>query len=206
VFDLDNTLYPADSTIYDDIGHRMTAYIARALDIDAMDALDLRERYYHAYGATVVGLMTHHGVSGADFMADVHDVTVHDVGPNEALNTLIRALPGRRIVFTNGARDYAHRIVALIGLADAFERIVSLEDVGFSPKPNDAAFAKMFDLCEIDPHRAVMFEDHPKNLATAARLGMGTVLVGPQAQDQGADFGLCAPNLETALKAMRPPH
>lgn len=199
VFDLDNTLYPAESTIYDDIGHRMTAYIARTLEIDPIAALDVRERYYHRYGATVVGLARHHGVDAVDFMRDVHDITIHDVVPVPALNALIRALPGRRIVFTNGARDYAHRIVELIGLADAFERIVSLEDVGFVPKPSPEAFLRLFNLCKIDPRRAVMFEDHAKNLETAASFEMGAVLVGVAAQARSAKADLKAPTLLAAL-------
>jgi putative hydrolase of the HAD superfamily len=72
VFDLDNTLYPV-ADIYDEIGARMTAYIARALSLNEAEALAVRERYFHQYGATVVGLAEHHGVDAHDFLADVHN-------------------------------------------------------------------------------------------------------------------------------------
>lgn len=189
VFDLDNTLYPADHVIYDTIGERMTAYIARRLELPHDKALALRERYFHQYGATVVGLVRHHGADLADFVADVHDVPVDVVTPDPELGRLIQALPGRRVVFTNGGRDYAHRILARLGIDGAFERVVALEDVGLHPKPAPAAFRRLMELCDIDAARAVMFEDHLINLETAAALGFATVLVGRDTPpDRHVDF------------------
>jgi len=199
VFDLDNTLYPAESTIYDSIGARMTAYIARHVGLSHEAALTLRERYFHQYGATVVGLVRHHGVDLADFVEDVHDVPVDQVSPEPELRDLIAALPGRRFVFTNGGRDYAGRILRRLGITGLFERVVSLEDVGLHPKPAPAAFRKMMELGGFDSARAVMFEDHLLNLETAHALGFVTVLVGPDAQPGGhVDFA--APDLVTFLR------
>ena len=178
VFDLDNTLYPADHTIFDTIGDRMTAYIARHLRVSMADALALRERYHDAYGATVIGLMENHGIDPGDFLDDVHNTPLDGVAPDPALAALIGALPGRRIVFTNGARGYAHRIVAQLGLTGVFERIVALEDVGLIPKPELVAFERFVALCGVDPRRAVMIEDHARNLQAPAAMGFATVLVG----------------------------
>ncbi|NDC59012.1 MAG: pyrimidine 5'-nucleotidase, partial [Alphaproteobacteria bacterium] len=102
VFDLDNTLYPASLTVYDAIGHRMTAYIQRLAGLaDAAEAEVLRERYFELYGATVVGLSRHHACDPDDFMDDVHDVPLDEVQPDPDLARLLAALPARRFVFTN---------------------------------------------------------------------------------------------------------
>lgn len=178
VFDLDNTLYPV-STIYDEIGDRMTAYIARALGIDDAEALVVRERYFHAYGATVTGLARHHGVDAHDFMADVHNVDYSVLRPDPELTTLIARLPGRRIVFTNGGGGHGQRALAQLGLADLFEHVFDLEDMGFAPKPELAAYERLIAACNIDPRRAVFVEDTLKNLEPAHGLGFRTVLVGP---------------------------
>jgi putative hydrolase of the HAD superfamily len=178
VFDLDNTLYPANHDIFIAIGARMTDFIARAAGLPHDEALKLQNRYYELYGATVTGLMRRHGVDPAEFMAYVHDVPLDGVAPDPELAALIGRLPGRRIVFTNGARAYARDIIAHLGMADVFERIVALEDVDWAPKPQRTAFERMAALTSVTPARAVMFEDHLTNLATANAMGMATVLVG----------------------------
>ncbi|MBI3440132.1 MAG: pyrimidine 5'-nucleotidase, partial [Proteobacteria bacterium] len=73
VFDLDNTLY-STPLLYEAVGGRMTAYIARALGVSDDEARILRERYFDEYGATVVGLSRHHAMDAHDFLAHVHDV------------------------------------------------------------------------------------------------------------------------------------
>jgi len=178
VFDLDNTLYPV-AQIYDEIGERMTAYIARALRVPADEALVLRERYFHQYGATVTGLSKHHNIDAHDFMANVHDVDYSTLTPDPELAALIARIPGRRIVFTNGGGGHGQRALKQLGLAAHFERVFDMEDAGFIPKPEPEAYARMIAACELDPAHAVLVEDTLKNLEPAHALGMGTVLVGP---------------------------
>jgi putative hydrolase of the HAD superfamily len=178
VFDLDNTLYPAASTIYDAVGARMTAYIARALELDADAAFALRERYFHQYGATAVGLARHHGVDARDFLAHVHDVDYSALAPDPELNALIARLPGRRIVFTNGGGGHGERVLARLGLAHAFEPVFDLERAGFACKPQPEAYARLVAACAIDPAEAVLIEDTLRNLEPAHELGFATALVG----------------------------
>lgn len=178
VFDLDNTLYPV-SEIYDAIGERMTAYIARALSISADEALMVRERYFHHYGATVTGLAKHHSIDARDFMADAHNVDYGVLAPDPELATLIARLPGRRIVFTNGGGGHGQRALKALGLTPHFERVFDMEDAGFIPKPEPAAYERLIGACGFDPFEAVLVEDTLKNLEPAHALGFETVLVGP---------------------------
>jgi putative hydrolase of the HAD superfamily len=179
VFDLDNTLYPAGSTLYEDVGRRMTAYIARELKLATDAATALREHYFHTYGATVIGLMRDHDIDGVAFMQDVHDVTLHDIGPDARLISAIEALDGRKIVYTNGARDYARRVIDAIGMTHVFEAVTSLEDLDFTPKPLRQSFEAFCRLHKIEPQAAHFFDDHPENINTAAAMGFHAHFVGP---------------------------
>lgn len=178
VFDLDNTLYPI-ATLYDEIGDRMTAYIARTVGVDATEALALRERYFHGYGATVCGLKAHHGVDPHDFLRDVHDVDYTVLAPDPELGELIAQLPGRKIIFTNGGGGHAERALGRLGFAHLFERIFDIESTQLSPKPQPGAYAHVVSASGIDAHRSVLVEDTLKNLEPAHVLGFRTVLVGP---------------------------
>lgn len=177
VFDLDNTLYPAP-TLYDAVGARMTAYISRAVGIDADKALGLREHYFHLYGATVVGLIIHHGVNGRDFMAQVHDVDYAVLTPDPDLAVSIAALPGRKFIHTNGGGGHAQRALTALGLAAVFDGIFDLEDADFSPKPQALAYRRLIEAHSITPSRAMFVEDTLRNLEPAHELGFCTALVG----------------------------
>jgi putative hydrolase of the HAD superfamily len=180
VFDLDNTLYPATSSLYDAIGERMTAYIARVAEVDASEALRLREHYFDEYGATVVGLAKHHGVDASDFLAHVHDVDhAGALAPDPEIKALIARLPGRRIVFTNGGGGHGERVLEALQLDTLFEHLFDIEAAALTPKPQQGAYAALVAATGVAPQRSVFIEDTLRNLEPAHALGFFTVLVGP---------------------------
>jgi putative hydrolase of the HAD superfamily len=178
VFDLDNTLYPV-ADIYDEIGARMTAYIARALRLDEAEAHAVRERYFHQYGATVAGLARHHGVDAGDFLRDVHDADYSVLAPDPELAAMIGALPGRKIVFTNGGGGHPERALQQLGLSQAVDAIVDIERCGLSPKPQQSAYESLIRECGLDVAETLLVEDTLRNLEPAHALGFATALVGP---------------------------
>jgi putative hydrolase of the HAD superfamily len=188
VFDLDNTLYPAEATLYDAIGRRMTAYVSRVTGLDAVKAEALQERYFLEYGATVVGLVRHHEVDPEHFLADVHDVGEGLVAPDPELNALIAALPGRKFVFTNGGGGHAERILDQLGLAAAFDDVVDIVAGGLQPKPQIEAYRRLIARCDLKPERTAFIEDTLRNLIPAAELGFITVLIGPVHPDPLPDY------------------
>jgi putative hydrolase of the HAD superfamily len=177
VFDLDNTLY-STSLLYDAVGERMTAYIARALAISDAEAMVLRERYFDDYGATVVGLSRHHAMDAHDFLAHVHDVDYSVLDPDPELGALIEQLPGRKIVFTNGGGGHGQRALAQLAIAHCFELVFDIEAAGLAPKPQRAAYERLITACGIDPAKSVLIEDSARNLQPARALGFATVLIG----------------------------
>ncbi len=177
VFDLDNTLYPARA-LYDEIGERMTRYIERKTGLDTAGALEIRERYFHQYGATVVGLTRHHDIDARDFLLDVHEADHSVLEPDAELGALIEALPGRRIIFTNGGGGHAQRVLKSLRLSGLFEAVFDIEDAKLTPKPQRACYEALLERFGIDASEAILVEDTLRNLEPAHDLGFTTALVG----------------------------
>ncbi len=179
VFDLDNTLYPPAARLFDQIEVRMTAWVMDALGVDQPEADRLRRHYWASYGTTLAGLMAEHGVDPAPYLTHVHEIDLAALTPDPALAGAIAALPGRRIVYTNGSAPYARRVLAARGLSHAFHAVYGVENAGFRPKPEAAAFGAIFTADGLDAREAAMFEDDPRNLAAPHAMGMRTVHVAP---------------------------
>jgi len=181
VFDLDNTLYPPEARLFDQIELRMTQYVMSALGVDRVEADRLRRVYWQEHGTTLAGLMREHDVDPGPYLTDVHNISFDVLEQDPDLAARIRDLPGRKIVYTNGCAPYAARVVEARGLAGAFDAIYGVEHAGFLPKPEPEAFDRVFATDGVVPERAAMFEDDPRNLAAPHAMGMRTVLVTPDA-------------------------
>ncbi len=179
VFDLDNTLYPPSARLFDQIEVKMTDWVMTALRVDRPEADRLRTHYWQTYGTTLAGLMAEHQVDPTPYLVDVHDISMHPLQPDPALARAIAALPGRRIVYTNGSAPYARNVIAARGLTGVFDAVYGVEHAGFRPKPDRAAFEAIFATDGINPATAAMFEDEPRNLAAPHAMGMRTVHVAP---------------------------
>lgn len=183
VFDLDHTLYPPSAGLFALIEVRMTAWVMRTLNVQEAEADRLRLHYWQTHGTTLAGLMREHDVDPAPYLDDVHDISMASLTPDPELAAHIRALPGRRIVYTNGCAPYAERVLAARGLSGLFDAVYGVEHAGFLPKPDRAAFDQVFGLDGLTPARAAMFEDDPRNLIAPHAMGMKTVHVAPARRD-----------------------
>lgn len=183
VFDLDNTLYPPHMGLFDQIDRRMTLYIMDALRVTRDQADHLRHSYWRQYGTTLAGLMREHDLDPEPYMIAVHDIDFSVLSPDPDLRKHIAALPGRKIVYTNGSASYAQRVIEARGLTGLFDAIYGVEHADYRPKPEAEAFAKVFTLDGLDPHTAAMFEDDPRNLVAPHAMGLRTVHVAPKPED-----------------------
>jgi putative hydrolase of the HAD superfamily len=179
VFDLDNTLYPAGSDLWPKIDARITHFISQLHGLDGLSARALQKYYYQKYGTTLRGLMEHHAIDPAAFLSFVHDIDRSSIEPNPVLATAIAALPGRKLILTNGSRDHALETTAALGVGHLFDDIFGIEAADLLPKPEPETYQRFLTLHDVDPKTAVMFEDIPRNLQVPKALGMTTVLVVP---------------------------
>ena len=179
VFDLDNTLYPPHARLFDQIERHMANYVMRELNVDEETAQQLRRKYWREHGTTLAGLMRVHNIDPDPYLHEVHQLDLSHIEVDTALREAISALPGRKIIYTNGSREHGERVSTARGLGGIFDAIYGVEDAGYAPKPDLAAFQKVFTIDGVKTEHAAMFEDDIRNLAIPHALGMKTVLVGP---------------------------
>ena len=177
IFDLDNTLYPAESNLFAQVDRRMGEFIANYLDVLPDEARRLQKHYYRTFGTTLAGLMKQHGVKPSDFLDYVHDIDLSPIQPAPDLAEAAKALPGKRYIFTNGSRWHAERVADKLGVLHVFDDIFDIAASDYIPKPTRHAFDRACDAFGADPRRAAMFEDLQHNLEPAHAMGMVTVLV-----------------------------
>jgi putative hydrolase of the HAD superfamily len=177
IFDLDNTLYPASCRLFDQIHARMTHFIADRLDLTPEAALAIQKTYFRKHGTTLRGLMTVDRINPEDFLNFVHQVDLSGVPRDAVLSAALAALPGRKIVHTNGSHRHAERLLNHLGVAALFCGIVDIAAAGYEPKPGLAGYHTLLQRHRVNPVTALMVEDMAKNLVPAATLGMTTAWV-----------------------------
>ena len=180
VFDLDNTLYPHHSNLFAQIDVKMTAYMSNLLQVSQEEARVLQKELYRDFGTTLNGLIRTHDIDPDDFLQKVHDIDYSWLSPDPELGEAIRALPGRKFIFTNGDRGHAERTARQLGILDHFDDIFDIVAAGLTPKPAAETYDKFAQLHKVAGPDAVMFEDLARNLEVPKRLGMTTVLIVPR--------------------------
>ena len=181
LFDLDNTLHNASHAAFHGVNEGMNRYIVERLGLGDAEAAELRHRYFRQYGATLLGLIRHHGVDAAHFLHETHvlpglEAEVHGHAHDLAA---LRRLAGRKLLLTNAPIAYTRRVLGVLGLTRAFERIVSIEQMAMfghlRPKPDDRMLRRLAARLGVAPAHCVLVEDSLDNLRSARRVGMRTV-------------------------------
>ncbi|OHV83819.1 pyrimidine 5'-nucleotidase [Rhizobium sp. LCM 4573] len=184
VFDLDNTLYPHRVNLFAQIDKNMTAYVSELLQLDPVEARALQKRYYHEHGTTLQGLMLHYGIDPNVFLERAHAIDYSALLPHPELGEAIKALPGRKFIFTNGSVKHAEAAAGALGILDNFDDIFDIVAADYVPKPAGATYDKFASLHRVDTKNAAMFEDLPRNLEVPKALGMRTILLVPRNLDE----------------------
>ena len=181
LFDLDNTLHDAGAFVFGELKTSMRAYIQRELQVDADEAVRLNLHYWHRYGATLLGLVRHHGVQPAHFLHDTHRLPGLEAqvsGHGHDLKTLLR-LPGRKFILTNAPRAYALRVLGALGITRLFDGVIAIEDMAMfghlRPKPDARMLRRMAVHLRVATSRCVLVEDTLVHQKAARSVGMGTV-------------------------------
>ncbi|MFA7350048.1 MAG: pyrimidine 5'-nucleotidase [Methylotenera sp.] len=182
IFDLDDTLHNASAHIFPVMNRAMTQYMMDALDLDEPAAHKMRQHYWRIYGATLKGLMRHHDIDPHHFLNETHrfENLPELVIQAKRLRHMLQGLPGRKLVFTNAPRNYATRVLELLGIDDVFELIFSVESTKFHAKPSTRGFQQLLKTIKVKACDCIMLEDSLPALMTAKRLGMKTIWVSKQ--------------------------
>jgi putative hydrolase of the HAD superfamily len=185
VFDLDNTLYPHDVNLWQQIDVRIRDFIADFLQLSPQQAFRVQKDYYRRYGTSMRGLMIEHGLEPETFLNFVHAIDHSPLRPNPALGAAIANLKGRKLILTNGTRSHAHAVLERLNIAPYFDDVFDIVAAELEPKPLPQIYQRFLAAHQVDPRRAAMFEDLVRNLSVPHTLGMTTVLVMPDATVAG---------------------
>ena len=181
LFDLDNTLHDAGGFVFGELRQSMRAYIQRELGVDANEAMRLNLHYWQRYGATLLGLVRHHGVKAAHFLHDTHRMPGLEqrVSGHRHDFAALRRLPGRKFILTNAPRAYALRVLGALGIAGLFDGVMAIEDMAMfghlRPKPDARMLRAMAWQLGVPPQRCILVEDTLVHQRAARSVGMGTV-------------------------------
>ena len=181
VFDLDNTLYPHDLNLWQQIDERIRAFVSQFLGVTKDDAFRVQKDYYKRYGTTMRGLIAEHGLKPDDFLEFVHQIDHSPLQPNPALGAAIEQLPGRKLILTNGTRKHADAVMQRLEIHHHFEDVFDIAAADLDHKPLPQVYDRFLHKHGVDPRKAAMFEDLARNLEVPHALGMATVLVVPPA-------------------------
>jgi putative hydrolase of the HAD superfamily len=196
VFDLDNTLHDATPHIFPHINRSMTRYLETHLGLDHEEADRLRRTYWEKYGATLSGMMRHHGTKPGHFLQETHDFQELEnmVVRNPGLRNALRSLRGKKIVFSNAPLHYALAVLKILGIRDLFDAVYAIEHSKYRPKPDAYGFFRIFRKTGLNPARFVMVEDTLENLRAAKQLGMKTVWVNASSR-KPSYVDMCVPSI-----------
>jgi putative hydrolase of the HAD superfamily len=179
VFDLDNTLYPHDLNLWQQIDDRIRSFVSNFLKVTKEEAFRVQKDYYKRYGTTMRGLMAEHGMKPDDFLEFVHEIDHSPLLPNAELGDAIEKLPGRKLILTNGTRKHAEAVMKRLEIDRHFEDVFDIAAADLDPKPLPQVYDRFLHKHGVDPQKAAMFEDLARNLSVPHALGMTTVLVVP---------------------------
>lgn len=200
--DLDDTLYPNTSGIWEAIGERINRYMLEVVGIPSGRVAALRDQYFRAYGTTLNGLMLHHHVDPHDYLDYVHQVPIEDmIQPDLDLQRALGSLPQQRVVFTNASAGHAERVIRALGLEASIDRVVDIVALELVNKPRPESFLKAMALSgEKEAAACVTVDDALRNLITAHSLGMTTALVGRTDGCESVDY--CLPRAADLVQAI----
>lgn len=177
---MDDTLLASSAGILDEVHDLMNDFLIRRMGFSAQKANFLREYYWRTYGSTFIGLWRCHGVDPRVFLPAVHDF---DYAPYlaglKSMRSVLSKFPGRRVLMTNGPRNYADAILPAIGLRSFFDLEVTSSDMrvfgDWRPKPSVSMMKALAARLGVRPRDAVLIDDSLLNLRAAKLAGMRTV-------------------------------
>ena len=177
IFDLDNTLYSADSGIFQQVHTLMGNFVSKHLKIELKKAKELQKKYYKQHGTTLKGMMDNHNVDPDIFLSEVHNLDYSIVEPNHELNEQLEKLEGRKIIYTNANRQHADNVLKRLELTHMFKEIFDIKDANYIPKPEISPYIQIINDYDINPTSAIMFDDIAKNLVPAKNVGFTSVWI-----------------------------
>ena len=177
IFDLDNTLYSADSGIFQQVHDLMSKFVSKHLNVEIKKAKEIQRKYYKQHGTTLRGMMDNHGVDPEYFLKEVHKLDYSTVDSNKKLNEELKKLKGRKIIYTNANLQHALDVLDRIELSNFFDYIFDIKMANYIPKPDLQPYKQIIKDFNLNPSTSAMFDDIAKNLVPAKKVGFTSIWI-----------------------------
>jgi putative hydrolase of the HAD superfamily len=180
--DLDDTMYPSTSGLWEAIGDRINRFLLDHMALDPATVSDVRDRYLAEYGTTLNGLMAEYHINPDEYLVFVHDVPVEKlIQPNPRLERMLAKLQQKRVIFTNSYSPHVERVLKRLGVRGQIDQVIDIVALEFVNKPKLEAYPRAMEIAgESEPAACVIVDDRALNLDPAALLGMRPILVDEQ--------------------------
>ena len=191
-FDLDETLYPPTTGLWNAIAGRITLYMTERMGFPPEQVVSIREKYFREFGTTLRGLQANHNVDMEDYLAFVHDVPLERyIHPDPDVRAVIAGLSARKFIFTNADANHARRVLETVGLEGLFDGIIDVHSMAPFCKPMPEAFELALKAAG-NPQRqtCVLLDDQMRITRAARSLDMYAILVGKPTPGEDADAAL----------------
>ena len=188
-FDLDDTLYPASSGLWNDIKDRISQYMHERMGIPADQVQGLRQQYFERYGTTLQGLQANYPLDAQDYLNFVHGLPLKDyIRPTPGLREVLQGMPARKFIFTNGDAGHAQRVITTLELEGCFDGILDILKMAPFCKPMPETFGMALKMAgEPEARKCVMIDDLARTTRAAREQGMYSVLYGASEAHPDAD-------------------
>jgi putative hydrolase of the HAD superfamily len=192
LFDVDDTLYPRSSPVWPTLRGRILQYMVERLGLSMPEAEALRERYLKEFGTSTRGLYLNDHIDIHEYMAFVHDLPLSDwLLADPELRRVLEQIPLSKCLFTNASRQHGLNVTQVLGISDQFDHIFALEDFDFISKPDPHPYQVVLERLQVTGPECMFIEDSVRNLQTAKRFSMKTVLIeGVPPLPEGVDYAI----------------
>ena len=177
IFDLDNTLYSAETGIFDQVDQLMGLFISKHLNLEMTEAKKLQREYFKEHGTTLRGLMDNHNIDPEFFLNEVHKLDYSIIKPDILLKNALENLTGRKIIFTNANKSHVDKVLSQLNINNIFDSVYDITDADYCPKPDIETYKSLIKKYNIDAEKTIMFDDIARNLVPASKLGFTTVWI-----------------------------
>ncbi len=190
LFDLDETLYPSSSGLWQVIGDRIDLYLHDVMKFPSERIAEIRKRLFTLYGTTLRGLQVEYQVDAHEYLRFVHDIPLDRyLNPNPQLRSILMEYPEEKLIFTNADFNHASRVLHCLGLEGCFSAVIDILTISPYCKPQKEAFEIAVRRTKAShPKDCVMIDDNTRNLAVARSLGMYAIKVGGMEERESCDI------------------
>lgn len=220
-FDVDATIYPESINLHLDIDKGVNSFLENLLGMTQDEASKTRERLFHQYGSTYLGLNKEYEVD-VDFVKFCDEI-FHQVDTKHILETRIDENHRKEIlemfnafdrekvrmfVFSNGTKSHVDNVLEFFEIEEdkgLFDEIVTIEDMSDNQngehiihKPDVRSFEAAARITGVEigeDEEIYFFDDHKGNIAQGQEFGWNCVFVNERGENHNTEGVVSIKNL-----------